>query len=247
MRLVIYRSGRVLITEHGEPDREASPDPVALASCFRAVVAFEEGLTSAQLMRALSPWATLIGHAAWMDFNAWASASARPHLVLATSEREQPDDPPLDAVVIHPVLSLASDSHGKKRRRSDGPVTLSIRWRSSGRYAWPRPDGFGGEDRFCSMSFVPPAQWAHLPLLIEAQVMVDALRIDGDAPLLPDLETAQLTVEPTFFDAIVLGFLDDISFHGSPADTQERYGELQELVKEAEAVHAEADRKNDSQ
>jgi hypothetical protein len=247
MRLTIHRDGRVLIAEHGEPDRHVSLDPFALASCFRAVVEFEEGLTSAQLMRALTPWATLLGSAAWMDFGAWAAASGRPHLTLATSEEEQPDEPPIDAVVIHPVLRLTSDCPRRKRKRVEDTIAFAVRWRSSGRYAWPRPNGFGGEDRFCSMSFIPPAQWAHLPLLIERRAMVDALRLGSDAPHLPDLEAAQLTVEPTFFDAVVLGFLDDISFHGSPVDTQARFSELQELVKDAEAMADEVDGKNDSQ
>lgn len=186
----------------------------------------------------------LIGRAAWMDFDAWVSASAQPHLTLATSEEGHRDDAPLDAVVIHPVLALTSD--GRTRRRKIGEtVSLSIRWRSSGRYARPQPNGFGGKDRFCSMSFVPPARWAHLPLLIETRVMVDALRIAGDAALLPELEAATLEAEPTFFDTVVLGFLDDISFHGSPEDTQERYGDLLDRLEEAKAMFGDGAEKPD--
>ena len=116
---------------------------------------------------------------------------------------------------------------------------LSVNWRSSGRYAQPRPNGFGGEERFCSMSFLPPAQWAHLPLLIETRMAADALRIGRDAPLLPELEAATLQAEPIFFDTVVLGFLDDISFHGSPEDTQERYGDLLERLEEAKVMHGD--------
>jgi hypothetical protein len=245
VRLIIHRDSRLVIAENGEPDRAVASDPFALAACFRAFVVFEEGLTSAQLMRALRPWSRLIGSAAWMDFDAWASASVQPHLTLATTAERQPDDSPLDAVVIHPVLTLTSEGRSKRRKISK-LVSLSNRWRSSGRYAQPQPNGFGGEDRFCSMSFIPPARWAHLPLLIETRVMVDAVRIGGDAPLLPELQAATLEAEPTFFDAVVLGFLDDISFHGSPEDTQERYGELLERVEEAKAMYGNGDEKPDN-
>lgn len=237
MRLTIHRDGRLVIAEHEEPDRAVEPDPFALAACFRASVVFEEGLTSAQLMRALRPWARLIGQAAWMDFDAWASASAQPHVTLATSD-EQRDDAPLDAVVIHPVLTLTSGSR-TKRREAGEPLSLSVDWRSSGRYAQPQPNRFGGEERFCSMSFLPPVQWAHLPLLLETRMAVDALRIGRDPHLLPELEAATLQAEPTFFDTVVLGFLDDISFHGSPADTQERYGDLLERLEEAKTMHGD--------
>lgn len=241
MRLTIHRDGRLMIAEHGEPDRAVDADPFALAACFRASVAFEEGLTSAQLMRALRPWARLIGQAAWIDFDAWATASAQPHLTLATSD-EQWDDAPLDAVVIHPVLTLTSSSRTKRREARESS-SLSVDWRSSCRYAQPQPNRFGGEDRFCSMSFLPPAQWAHLPLLIETRMAVDAFRIGRDAPLLPELEAAALQAEPTFFDTVVLGFLDDISFHGSPEDTQERYGDLLERLEEAKAMYADGGKK----
>jgi hypothetical protein len=246
MRLTIYRDGSVLAVEHGEQDCEVSPDLFAIAGCFRAFVAFEEGLTSAQLLRALRAWARLIRRAAWMDFDARASASAHPHLTLATKEEEQRDDAPLDAVVIHSIPTLRSEGR-TKRRKAGEPVSLSIRWRSSGRYAQPQPNGFGGEDRFYSMSFLPPAEWAHLPLPIDTRVMADALRIGGDAPLLPELEAVTLEAEPTLFDTVVLGFLDDISFHGSPTDTKGRYAELVELVREAETMDSTADGKSDRQ
>ena len=75
MRLLIQRNGTVLVCKHGEPDRELDKDdPLALAGAFRAVVAFEEGLTSAQLFRALAPWSTLLSRTAWIDFDAWLAS-----------------------------------------------------------------------------------------------------------------------------------------------------------------------------
>ena len=234
MRLKIQRNGDLTILEHGEEGRPVGIGPIDLAACFRAHVEIEEGLTSAQMMRALKPWGGLISRAAWMEFDKWLAASERPHLALAgaSSGDTADDEPPLDAVVIHPVLSLHSDG-----RRQRGPTTINIRWRVSGRYSRPRSDGFGGKDRFCSLSFSPPAEWAHLPLILDGTLMVDALLAKGDAGLEAALGASKLIADPTFFDAIILGFLDDISFHGSPSDTQEQRQELLSRLEEVKVQH----------
>jgi hypothetical protein len=235
MRLRIQRNGDLTILEHGEEERPVGGGPIDLAVCFRAHVEIEDGLTSAQLMRALKPWGGLIGRAAWMEFDEWLAASERPHLALAnaSSKNGADDEPPLDAVVIHPVLSLHSVG-----RRQRGPTTINIRWRVSGRYSRPRPNGFGGKDRFCSLSFSPPAEWAHLPLILECTLMVDALLAKDDAGLGAALAASHLLADPTFFDTIILGFLDDISFHGSPSETQERHTELLSRLAEIKVQHA---------
>jgi hypothetical protein len=223
MRLRIQRNGDLTILEHGEEERPVGVGPIDLAACFRALVELEDGLTTAQLMRALKPWSSLIGCAAWMEFDEWLAAGERPHLALARAASGDAADgePPLDAVVVHPVLSFHSTG-----RRQRGPTTVNIRWRVSGRYARPRPDGHGGKDSFCSLSFSPPAEWAHLPLILDGTLMVDALVSKADAGLEAALEASQLVADPTFFGAIILGFLDDISFHGSPSETQEQRQEL---------------------
>jgi hypothetical protein len=234
MRLRIQRTGDLTILEHGEEERPVGVGPIDLAACFRAHVELEEGLTSAQLMRALKPWGGLIGRAAWMEFDEWLAASERPHLALAGGSSGDGADaePPLDAVVIHPVLSLHSVG-----RRQRGPTTVSIRWRVSGRYSRSKSNGFGGEDRFCSLSFAPPAEWAHLPLILDGTLMVDALLAKDDAGLGAALGATTLMADPTFFDTIVLGFLDDISFHGSPSETQEQRQELLSGLEEVKPLH----------
>jgi hypothetical protein len=145
MRLFIHRDGRLVVREHGEKDRAVDRnDLLALAAAFRAAVELEHGLTSAQLFRALAPWAALLSRAAWIDFEAWLSGASRAPLSVVCAETMAPgdDEPPLDAVIVHPVLSVH-----RERPRNLSSVTLDIHWRTSGRYASPRPDGFGGEDR----------------------------------------------------------------------------------------------------
>jgi hypothetical protein len=231
MRLVILRDGRVAARDYGEPDRVLDrEDPLALTQAFRAFVEFEEGLTSAQLFRALRPWAAVLSRAAWMDFDAWQTSATRAPLQLVTEEANACSgaEPPLDAVVIHPVLSVHRDDANEGK-----DVAIAIHWRTSGRYVSPRSNGFGGEDIFCSLSFAPPQTWAHLPLLIDPTVEVDedeALR--NASPTISATTEARLLASPKFFDAIILGFLDDVSFHGSPLETAEVGDEIARRVAE---------------
>lgn len=234
MRLSIHRDGRLVIHEHGELERELEKsDPLALATAFRAVVELENELTCAQLFRALAPWANLLSRAAWIDFETWlGSASRTPlRLVRADTATQSDDEPPLDAVIVHPVLSVLRD-----HPRNLSPATLNICWRTSGRYASPRPDGFGGEDRFCSLSLSPPEEWAHLPLIIDTSMMVDDVdSFRRDVASLQAVVDEKLRAEPTLFETIILGFLDDISFHGTPAEAVETRDELLARLDEARA------------
>ena len=240
MRLLIQRDGMVLVCEHGEPDRELNKDdPLALASAFRAIVAFEEGLTSAQLFGALAPWAALLSRAAWIDFDAWlASVTPTPLRLVDASYRSGDEEPLLDAVVIHAVLTTHQQSD-----ITSAPASLAINWQTSGRYATPQSNGFGGEDRFCSLSLSPPERWAYLPLIIDPTTMIDDLNAFFGVTVQP-----LLMIEPTFFETVVLGFLDDVSFHGTPYDLARVWDEMSEqiaAIKDGEAVLGEESRNID--
>lgn len=197
----------------------------------------EQGLTSAQLFRALQPWSELLSRTAWIDFDAWQNSVVPPPLHVVTNEQEHEFDkePPLDAVMVHPVLTLHKDGKAKT-----APVTFDIRWQTSGRYASPRPNGFGGEDRFCSLSFADPATWAHLPLLIDPVCRVDDYALLGSVTsALQGAEVGRLQVEPSLFDTIILGFLDDISFHGTPSDAATIGDDLSAMVADIKSGKAD--------
>lgn len=226
MHVVIQRDGRILIQENGEEDRFADPnDPISIVACFRATVELEDGLTSAQLMRALRPWSAVLSRAAWMDFDAWIGALDRPLVKLVDGEE---DGGRLVSIELVPTFDVY------RGERPDG-IELSVHpaWRPLGN----RVDANGAEMEPCSLSFMDPKEYAHLPLLICEKVSVkdvQSLPPFGQEAIIPDTLPGtydRITETPTFFDTIVLGFLDDISFHGSPADTAEEGQSLAEMVK----------------
>lgn len=75
------RNGTIIIAEHHEPDRIMdATDHLALLSHVRSLPAFEPGLTLAELIRCLRPWADVLSRLGWCDFKAWDRALALPHL-----------------------------------------------------------------------------------------------------------------------------------------------------------------------
>ena len=233
MLLRIHRDGRLVVVENQEKDRVLDvDDPFALAQAFRAKVEFEEGLTSAQLLRGLSPWTKLLSASAWMNFDAWLAAAERPRLSVVGVEGDA-QNPPLDAVVVSPKLVAWLG------KAAPDPSETHFRWETFGRFASPQPNSFGGLDKVCSLSFADPASWMHLPLLIDENVRIDIYRSRRKRKETPDpFRDVTLTTFPSFFDAIVLGFLDDISFEGSPSELAEKAESLKALVEEAKADYA---------
>jgi hypothetical protein len=234
MLLHINRDGRLVVREFKETERVLSPDdPFVLAQVFRARVEFEEGLTSAQLFRALRPWAALLAAAAWIDFEAWLAACERPGLRVVTGGEAPAAEPAIDAVVISAKMDTWH------RKTDVDTVSADFSWQTHGRYAEPQKNQGGGEDRFRSLSFANPADWIHLPLLIEDDVAVLSHRRKWRKSDPSPFEGAKLKTTPTFFDTVVLGFLDDVSFHGSPSDLAEEAENIKALMREAKAQIAD--------
>jgi len=234
MHVVIQRDGRILIQENGEEDRFADPsDPLAIVACFRATVELEEGLTSAQLMRALRPWSAVLSRAGWMDFDAWIAALDRPFMKVAG------DDDGEGRIVSIELVPTFDVFRGK---RPDG-IELSIHpaWRPLGN----RVDASGAEMEQCSLSFVDPREYAHLPLIINEKVSVkdvQSMPPFGQEAILPDALPGtydRIAQAPFLFDTIVLGFLDDISYHGSPEDTAEVGESLAGMVRDIQSGEIE--------
>ena len=242
--LLVCRNASILVRETGQPDRLLDPaDPLAILAHLRSRTSFEEGLTSAGLMRALRPWAEVLSRMAWIDFDAWDKAVTKPDLRVVgpgSSPPERTDDPPLAAVEIAPVLEMY--------RRRRGHLEFYASWRTSGRYSRLRicPHS-GAEDIHCSLSFTRPSEWAHLPLVLGERAWTAELdatprgRASGDdrTILFPPhlasgrLDPSPIEMTPVFFDAVVLGFLDDISHFGDPDESAEIGAEIEGRITEA--------------
>jgi len=210
-RLFIRRDGAVTVDADGVKRDLDRHDGLDLLRYLRSPTAFEDGLTSAGLMRALEPWGEALSRMAWFDFGAWSAAITSAGPAAARGAAGGTGTPPVEAIVISPVFA------GRRPRK--GAPSILVRWQTGGRYAFPDPDGM----RFCSMSFFHPSEWAHLPLLIEDRLWLsESDHLDRGRRILDAAfsstgdEPSELTACPSFFEAVVLGFLDDISFWGGP-------------------------------
>ncbi|MFP5514822.1 MAG: hypothetical protein ACLGJC_17270 [Alphaproteobacteria bacterium] len=231
----LMRNGTIIIAEHREPDRIMdATDHLALLGHVRSLPEFEPGLTVAELMRCLRPWAEVLSRMGWCDFDAWDRALAPPHLRLVGDTDGEPtaqDEPPVVEMVITPTITATAERTGH--------WALDIDWETLGVFAWPRVDDeTGRQDLYCSLSFSPPAEWAHLPIRIERHAKISNMDIAATGRRLftnavASTKHALSTIEvfPSFLDTIVLGFLDDISFHGSPEETLEVRDEVFALAE----------------
>jgi len=226
----------VIVGEHGEDPRPADrEDPFDALRWFRAMVELEEGITAFQMMRALKPWSRALSAAGWIDFDAWFAAMSAPMV----REAEEDEDERLSGIELHPVAYVSRD-----RREGERTASVSVAWRPLGRYARPR-QVHGRTEEHCSVSFVDPRLIGHLPLSVCTTLQVQdmrAMRPWLERPVLAESLPGvygRLVEHPTFFDAIVLGFLDDVSFHGLPEETAEV---AEGLIRAVDGIRSGEDR-----
>lgn len=220
MRMVIRKCGEIEVHEHGEPVETLDVhDPLAILPAFRAYVEFEEGLTPFHLMKALEPWSVVLSEAGWLDFEAWFRAMEKPLL----KEVSAPDGERLSGIELHPRITI----QGRRRRSGvKKDADLYVNWRPLGRYAVPQDHGNGRIEETCSISFVDPREIGHLPITIVENSAIRGINTDIDSKM----SEQSFRCCPTLFDTVVLGFLDEISFHGNPEATQDVADYLKEAV-----------------
>lgn len=241
MNITIQRDGMILVREHDEADRYLDiDDPLAILNCLRAGVEFEDGLTVRQLMKALRPWGDVIGHLAWMDFEAWFESVDQTYLISVAAEHDGEQE--LSCLEIYNVISV--------HRFEAGVAHLSSRWDFHGRYAKPEVV-MGRLEEVCSLSFTSPRSYANLPIKIIEKATVEDIRVgppDGMRPILFESLAGshdELKTYSSFFDVVILGFLDNLSFYGDPEDAEERaeyIGGLVADIRDGQIERANAER-----
>lgn len=225
MRITVLKDGNILVHDGDEVRVMDKDDPLDILPAFRAPVAFQPGLTVLELLTALRPWSVVLSAAGWMDFEAWYAAMS------ATGEPDELDESErLAAIELFPYFHAA-------RQPGDGgkQAAISFNWRPLGRFATPRVDEAGKVDAHCSISFCDPRLIGSLPISISKIPVVERHVLDCARTVLRERQPGiyeRLTVEPSLFDTIVLGFLDEISFFGNPDEAAEAAEELRETLAE---------------
>jgi hypothetical protein len=227
MQITIQRDGRILLEEHNEENRFLDPsDPYALTMVMRSHTVFEDGLTLRQLMKAIRPWKEAFGSAGWMNFDAWFSEIDRTHLSQVTTDPDESKDP-LASLEIYNIVTLD--------RPNEGHLELHSYWDFHAYYQTP-VEADGAVWKTCSVSFLPARAYANLPIRINYKAKVhdrQADYLEGRRPVLsaerPGIYS-HIETNSSFFDIVVLGLLDQISFHGDPEETEERGDALFETV-----------------
>jgi hypothetical protein len=244
MEITIQRDGRIAIREHNSEVRYADPaDQFAIFQLFRAHTIFEDGLTLRQLMKALRPWKNVLDRAAWMDFDAWLTAADKTHVTDV-------NDPDADENVVSVEIYCIIDLY----RQDNGTLNIGTHWDFHGRFAKPVDLGSGHLTDVCGLSFTAPKEFANVPILINPVPSIHDIAVgppEGKRPILSEASPgaySRIELTPTLFDTVILGLLDNLSFHGDPEDTEERRDEIVGMVaeiKEREEAKADAQASDD--
>jgi len=231
MEITIQRDGRIAIREHDSEVRYADPaDQFAIFQLFRAHTIFEEGLTLRQLMKALRPWKGVLSQAAWMDFDAWLAAADKTHV---TDVAENDTDEDVVSVEIYCIIDLY--------RQDNGTLNISSHWDFHGRFAKPVDLGSGHLTDVCGLSFTAPKEFANVPIFINPVPSIHDIAVgppEGKRPILSEASPGaydRIELTPTLFETVILGLLDNLSFHGDPEDTEDRRDEIVGMVAEIKA------------
>lgn len=240
MEITIQRDGRIAVREHGEDVYFANPDDqLAIFKLFRARTVFEDGLTLRQLMKALRPWKNVLNKAAWMNFDAWLTAADRTHV---TDADDSDIDEEIVSVEIYCILYL--------HRFDNGSLNIASHWNYHGKLAKPIDLGSGYLTDICGLTFMSPKKFANVPIIINLIPSIHDIAVgppEGKRPILSEASPGayeRIELTPTLFETVILGLLDNLSFHGDPEDAEERGEEIAGMVAD---IQVREDAKNETE
>jgi len=242
---------------------EASIDKDVFLKSLHDAVILEEDLTVGELFANLEPWAHLMTGVACMDFPAFLDEMRRPtdtrtedvsRIVLSYGASISPvpaftqDETPREPGVFN---------MGRPART--GRLMLEEGWTMSAMVDPAHIDAYDGAESV-SLSFTPLSEWQHLPILIKRQAHLqdetawahNAVYLGTEESLTKadhqnvtpirarrgDVMRHEIAIDPpspTFFDAIVRGFLWDVGFHYSPASRDASRDQVLGAMEELEA------------
>lgn len=240
MEITIQRDGSIAVREHGRDTYFADPaDHLAIFELFRAHTIFEEGLTLRQLMKALRPWKNVLNKAAWMDFDAWLTAADKTHITDAAGSDI---DEEIVSVEIYCILDLY--------RADNGTLNIGSHWDFHGKFAKPIDLGSGHLTDVCGLSFTSPKEFANVPIIINPIPSIHDIAVgppEGKRPILSETSPGayeRIELTPSLFETVILGLLDNLSFHGDPEDAEDRGQQIAGMVA---GIKAREEAKNEIQ
>lgn len=240
---------------------ESGFDEGVFLKALHDVIVLEEGLTVGEMFRNLAPWAKIMTGVACMDFPAFLEEMNTPadplndlsRIRLSYSMQISPV-PGFEKCEKADPDNIFNIGPAKKT----GLLSTEEGWSMSAMVAEDHLADYEGEESV-SLSFSPLSEWQHLPIIIEKDgVFIDetpwcrnAVYLGTDQSLTqgdhPNVETSKSSSgdvcshriritapNPTFFDAIVRGFLWDVGFFYSPAKRNETCESVKSSVEQIE-------------
>lgn len=206
--LSIRRDG-ILCLDGREPVPLDPGNPLALVPHLGASVEFAPDLDGGALMRCLSPWAAFLSLCVGSDVAAWTKFAGGS---MARSVPPRAAEP-LSHLLVRPVLAI---------HPWDARPTACVEWRTT---------CVGSDGTYYAVP-ADPFSWSRLPVRASDEATVEDRRT-GDHPT-----TGPFRVEPTLYDALILGFLDEVAFH---LDPETAIREEEETLSLLDSIRADID------
>jgi hypothetical protein len=239
---------------------EASADNDIFLKSLHDVIFFEKGLTVAELFENLAPWAETLRGVACMDFPAFLtemrSIPEKPDVEIEKISLYYHAE--ITAVPLFErntangatgLLDFGNPAYTGRLKVEEGwHMTAYLKEESRAEY--------DGSDSV-SMSFTPLSEWKHLEIVIDPKACLrDATAGDHSSVYLGTKESItdqghpnvaivnasngdvyghDIAIDPpapTFFDALVRGFLWDVGFHYSPVQRDDSRDQVMEAMDE---------------
>ncbi|HDZ53016.1 MAG TPA: hypothetical protein ENH63_14860 [Sulfitobacter litoralis] len=239
---------------------EASADPDIFLKSLHDVIIFEKGLTVADLFENLAPWAETLRGVACMDFPAFLtemrSIPENPDVEIEKISLYYHAE--ITAVPLFErdtakgetgLLDFGNPAYTGRLKVEEG-------WHMTAYLKEESRDEYDGSDSV-SMSFTPLSEWKHLEIVIDPKACLrDSTAGDHSSVYLGTKESItdqghpnvaivnasngdvyghDIAIDPpapTFFDALVRGFLWDVGFHYSPVQRDDSRDKVMEAMDE---------------
>ena len=169
---------------------ESAVDPRAFLKSLHSGIGFEEGLTVAELLENLAPWADIMTGVACMDFPAFLAEARLPqhkgleevsHIALRYIASIQPVARfDMSGMGMREQADGARAFHIGKPVKS-GKLRIEAGWSNHAMLHEEHRAAYQGETAV-SLSFSPLSEWAHVPIIIEtAALLYDETAIPSSA------------------------------------------------------------------